>query len=75
MQDLRPSRISSSAEATWRAHAAERFAESCLFLGRRKRDVARSDNRGEGHPLLGRRMPDLDLVTADGELRVFHPAA
>jgi 3-(3-hydroxy-phenyl)propionate hydroxylase len=26
---------------------------------------------GEGHPLLGRRMPDLDLVTADGELRVF----
>jgi 2-polyprenyl-6-methoxyphenol hydroxylase-like FAD-dependent oxidoreductase len=26
---------------------------------------------GEGHPLLGRRMPDLDLVTADGQLRVF----
>jgi 2-polyprenyl-6-methoxyphenol hydroxylase-like FAD-dependent oxidoreductase len=26
---------------------------------------------GEGHPLLGRRMPDLDLVTADGPLRVF----
>jgi 2-polyprenyl-6-methoxyphenol hydroxylase-like FAD-dependent oxidoreductase len=26
---------------------------------------------GEGHPLLGRRMPDLDLVTADGALRVF----
>jgi 2-polyprenyl-6-methoxyphenol hydroxylase-like FAD-dependent oxidoreductase len=26
---------------------------------------------GEGHPLLGRRMPDLDLATADGELRVF----
>src|SRR5215218_2214855 len=25
----------------------------------------------EGHPLLGRRMPDLDLVTADGPLRVF----
>ena len=24
---------------------------------------------GEGHPLLGRRMPDLDLVTADGPLR------
>jgi 3-(3-hydroxy-phenyl)propionate hydroxylase len=22
---------------------------------------------GEGHPLLGRRMPDLDLVTANGE--------
>jgi 2-polyprenyl-6-methoxyphenol hydroxylase-like FAD-dependent oxidoreductase len=28
---------------------------------------------GEGHPLLGRRMPDLDLVTADGPLRVFTP--
>ena len=26
---------------------------------------------GEGHPLLGRRMPDLDLVTADGAVRVF----
>jgi 3-(3-hydroxy-phenyl)propionate hydroxylase len=26
---------------------------------------------GEGHPLLGRRMPDLDLVTARGGLRLF----
>jgi 3-(3-hydroxy-phenyl)propionate hydroxylase len=26
---------------------------------------------GVGHPLLGRRMPDLDLVTAAGPLRVF----
>ena len=26
---------------------------------------------GEGHPLLGRRMPDLDLVTAKGPLRAF----
>jgi hypothetical protein len=26
---------------------------------------------GEGHPLLGRRMPDLDLATANGPLRVF----
>jgi len=26
---------------------------------------------GEGHPLLGRRMPDLDLLTSDGPLRVF----
>ena len=25
---------------------------------------------GEGHPLLGRRVPDLDLLTADGPLRV-----
>ena len=30
---------------------------------------------GEGHPLLGRRMPDLDLVTANGPLRRVHPAA
>jgi 2-polyprenyl-6-methoxyphenol hydroxylase-like FAD-dependent oxidoreductase len=26
---------------------------------------------GEGHPLLGRRMPDLDLVTGAGPMRVF----
>jgi 2-polyprenyl-6-methoxyphenol hydroxylase-like FAD-dependent oxidoreductase len=26
---------------------------------------------GEGHPLLGRRMPDLDVVTATGPVRVF----
>jgi 3-(3-hydroxy-phenyl)propionate hydroxylase len=26
---------------------------------------------GEGHPLLGRRMPDLDLEIADGPLRVY----
>jgi 3-(3-hydroxy-phenyl)propionate hydroxylase len=28
-------------------------------------------NLGEGHPLLGRRMPDLDLMTTNGPLRVF----
>jgi 3-(3-hydroxy-phenyl)propionate hydroxylase len=26
---------------------------------------------GDGHPLLGRRIPDLDLVTAEGALRLF----
>src|SRR3954471_1144805 len=26
---------------------------------------------GEGHPLLGRRMPDIDLVTPKGPLRAF----
>lgn len=26
---------------------------------------------GEGHPLLGRRMPDIDLITRNGALRVF----
>jgi 3-(3-hydroxy-phenyl)propionate hydroxylase len=29
------------------------------------------DDTGDGHPLLGRRMPDLDLDTADGPTRVF----
>jgi 2-polyprenyl-6-methoxyphenol hydroxylase-like FAD-dependent oxidoreductase len=32
---------------------------------------------GDGHPLLGRRMPDLDLITANGPVRLFtllHPA-
>jgi 2-polyprenyl-6-methoxyphenol hydroxylase-like FAD-dependent oxidoreductase len=28
-------------------------------------------DHGEGHPLIGRRMPDLDLATDDGPLRVF----
>jgi 3-(3-hydroxy-phenyl)propionate hydroxylase len=26
---------------------------------------------GDGHPLVGRRMPDLDLVTGDGRVRVY----
>jgi 2-polyprenyl-6-methoxyphenol hydroxylase-like FAD-dependent oxidoreductase len=26
---------------------------------------------GDGHPLLGRRMPDLDVITAEGSVRVF----
>jgi 2-polyprenyl-6-methoxyphenol hydroxylase-like FAD-dependent oxidoreductase len=26
---------------------------------------------GDGHPLLGRRIPDLDLVTAEGSMRLF----
>ena len=30
---------------------------------------------GEGHPLLGRRMPDLDLVTAGWPAAGLHPAA
>jgi 2-polyprenyl-6-methoxyphenol hydroxylase-like FAD-dependent oxidoreductase len=30
-----------------------------------------SGQSGEGHPLLGRRMPDLGLVTADGPARVY----
>jgi 3-(3-hydroxy-phenyl)propionate hydroxylase len=26
---------------------------------------------GEGHPLVGRRIPDLDLIAADGPMRIF----
>jgi 2-polyprenyl-6-methoxyphenol hydroxylase-like FAD-dependent oxidoreductase len=29
------------------------------------------EDESEGHPLLGRRMPDLDLATPDGPLRVY----
>jgi 3-(3-hydroxy-phenyl)propionate hydroxylase len=41
-----------------------RFAATMSGLGIRY-------DLGEGHPLLGRRMPDLDLVTGNGPLRVF----
>lgn len=34
-------------------------------------DVGVHRDVDEGHPLLGRRMPDLDVVTADGPLRVY----
>ena len=27
---------------------------------------------GDGHPLLGRRMPDVDLVTSEGPVRAFN---
>jgi hypothetical protein len=30
------------------------------------------DDKGPGHPLVGRRMPDLDVRTADGPTRVFN---
>ena len=45
--------------------ARKRFAAMLSGLGIRY-------DLGEGHPLLGRRMPDLDLTTtADGPLRLF----
>ncbi|MFD1986683.1 FAD-dependent monooxygenase [Mesorhizobium newzealandense] len=53
------------------------FSELLGMDERRKRIAAEMSGLGvhydfgEGHPLLGRRMPDLDLVTADGPLRVF----
>jgi 2-polyprenyl-6-methoxyphenol hydroxylase-like FAD-dependent oxidoreductase len=42
----------------------KRFAAEMSGLGIRY-------DLGGGHPLLGRRVPDLDVVTADGPLRVF----
>lgn len=53
------------------------FAELLAMDEPRKRIAAMltgldiSYDLGEGHPLLGRRMPDLDLHTADGPSRVY----
>ena len=46
---------------------AARVRLGCLHLGL---DV-RYDAEEGSHPLVGRRMPDLDLTTADGPVRVF----
>jgi 3-(3-hydroxy-phenyl)propionate hydroxylase len=57
--------------------AAELVAELLKMDEPRKRIAAEMSGLGvrydfgEGHPLLGRRMPDLDLITADGPRRVF----
>ena len=48
----------------------KQFAAMQSGLGIRY-DLDTCADGGPQHPLLGRRMPDLDLVTADGELRVF----
>ncbi|TGS06471.1 hypothetical protein EN852_035490, partial [Mesorhizobium sp. M2E.F.Ca.ET.209.01.1.1] len=53
------------------------FAELLAMDGPRKRIAAEMSglgvhyDLGEGHALLGRRMPDLDLLTANGPLRLF----
>ncbi len=53
------------------------IAELVVMDGPRKRLAAEMSGLGvrydfgDGHPLLGRRMPDLDIVTANGSLRVF----
>lgn len=47
----------------------KRFAAMMSGLGVHY-DFAHSD-ADKKHPLLGRRMPDLDLITADGPLRVY----
>lgn len=65
-------------DATGRLEALrEAMAETLLMDGPRRHFagvLSQLDIRydlGEGHPLLGRRMPDLDLLTPDGPLRVY----
>lgn len=61
-----------------RAHAL-RSVISELLMGEEARrrcaeevsGLAARYDHGHSHPLVGRRMPDLDLHTAEGELRVF----
>ncbi len=52
------------AELLGMEEARKRFAGIMSGLGIRY-------DLGEGHPLLGRRMPDLDLVTAEGLVRTY----
>jgi 3-(3-hydroxy-phenyl)propionate hydroxylase len=61
-----------------RSQAAWKVVSNFLHMDEPRRRVAAEMtglgihyDLGEGHPLLGRRMPDLDLVTASGPLRVF----
>jgi 3-(3-hydroxy-phenyl)propionate hydroxylase len=61
-----------------RTNALREFTSELLSMDEpRKRVAARMSgldihyDLGEGHPLLGRRMPDLDLVTSAGPLRVY----
>lgn len=41
------------------------------YLAGRITDLDVHYDLGEGHPLLGRRMPDLEMATAEGPVRVF----
>ena len=45
--------------------------ETCRRFGAMKFGLDIHYDLGPGHPLLGRRMPDLDLMTASGPMRVF----
>jgi hypothetical protein len=47
------------------------MAEPCAWLAGIMSGLDVHYDLGEGHPLLGRRVPDLDVVTADGTRRVF----
>jgi len=45
--------------------------EARMRLASENAGLSVSYDLGKGHPLLGRRMPDLDLITAKGTQRVF----
>ena len=47
------------------------MAESRLVTAGRMSGLDIRYDLGEGHPLLGRRMPDLEVRTADGPVRVY----
>jgi 3-(3-hydroxy-phenyl)propionate hydroxylase len=61
-----------------RSQALNRLVSELMHLGEVRRTMgarmSELDIRydiGAGHPLLGRRMPDLDLETADGAVRTY----
>jgi 2-polyprenyl-6-methoxyphenol hydroxylase-like FAD-dependent oxidoreductase len=61
-----------------RSKAALEFVSELLQMDEPRRRVAAEMSGlgihydlGEGHPLLGRRMPDLELITTNGPIRVF----
>jgi 3-(3-hydroxy-phenyl)propionate hydroxylase len=61
-----------------RSKAALEFVSELLQMDEPRRRVAAEMSGlgihydlGEGHPLLGRRMPDLELITTKGPIRVF----
>jgi 3-(3-hydroxy-phenyl)propionate hydroxylase len=56
------------------ANSIETPTSSCISRKRSAELMSGLDihyDLGAGHPLLGRRMPDLDLITANGRLRFF----
>jgi len=48
-----------------------RMAEAQLKIAGEMSGLSIAYDQGEGHPLLGRRMPDLDVTTTEGPRRVF----
>jgi len=66
---LRPDEHSKAARATFSELLG--MDEPRRRIGARMSGLDIRYDLGEGHPLLGRRMPDLGLVTGNGPVRVF----